>query len=53
MRRRGRVTGIPIHVRLQPALLEKLDEVCAGTSWTRPEMIRLILAEAFGRAGCI
>jgi hypothetical protein len=46
IRRRGRVTGKPIHVRLQPELLAKVDEVRAGTSLTRPELVRLILADA-------
>jgi hypothetical protein len=50
MRRRGRVTGKPIHVRLQPELLAKVDEVRAGTTWSRPEAVRMILAEAFEKA---
>jgi hypothetical protein len=51
MLRRGHVTGTSIHVRLQPELLAKVDEVRAGTTWSRPEAVRVILAEAFEKAG--
>ena len=50
MRRRGKVTGAPITVRLQPELLAKVDQICAGTTWSRPEAIRLILKAALERA---
>ena len=49
-RRRGKVTGAPITVRMQPELLTKVDQICAGTTWSRPEAIRLILKAALERA---
>jgi hypothetical protein len=48
MRRRGRIRGTLVGVRLQPELLQWLDAV-RGNEWTRPEAVRLILRSAQGK----
>jgi hypothetical protein len=49
-RRRGKVTGTPITLRLQPELLAAIDKLRADT-WTRPEAVRLIIMATLKKTG--
>lgn len=48
MRKRGQMTGTPVHVRLSPADLAKLDRLAGEDRVTRQEYLRRLLEAAHG-----